>query len=160
MPIGMFPYVLVFRKVCHLLLELEHKMQWALKKLNLDIASAGKAQKLQLNKLAEWQFTIYENAKLYKERTKWWNGSRICKKDLVVDQRVLLFNSHLRLFPSKLKSRWPGPFVVHEVFPHGAMELMNKDGSNAFKINGPQVKPYYGGSVDRDKETIDLGRQA
>ncbi|XP_038891613.1 uncharacterized protein LOC120081003 [Benincasa hispida] len=129
-------------------------------KVKLGYSKCREARKLQLNKLVEWRFTEYENAKLYKERTKRWHDNKICKKDLAIGQRVLLFNSHLRLFLGKLKSRWSKPFVVCEVFLHGEVQLMNEDGSNVFKVNEQRVKPYYGGSVDRDKETIDLGRQA
>ncbi|XP_038902447.1 uncharacterized protein LOC120089093 [Benincasa hispida] len=159
-PIGMSLYVLVFGKARHLPLKLEHKAQWALKKLNLNLSSAGEARKLQLNKLAEWRFTAYENAKLYKEQTKRWHDDKICKKNLVVGQQVLLFNAYLLFFPGKLKSWWSSPFIIRNIFPHGAVELANEDGSNDFKVNGQRNKSYYGGVVDRNKETIDLAGQA
>jgi hypothetical protein len=57
----------------------------------------------------------------------------------------LLFNSRLKLFPGKLKSRWSGPFVVHKVFPHGAIEIKNQDNGDIFKVNGQRLKPYYRG---------------
>lgn len=73
-------------------------------------------------------------------------------------QKVLLFNSRLHLFPRKLKSRWSESFVVKEVFSHGVVELSNEDDTNAFKVIGQRVKPYYGGDIDRIKVSIDLER--
>jgi len=31
----------------------------------------------------------------------------------------------MRLFPDKLKSKWSGPFVIKEVKPYGAVELVD-----------------------------------
>ena len=39
-PIGMSPYRIVFEKPCHLHLELEYKVVWAVKKLNYDFQAA------------------------------------------------------------------------------------------------------------------------
>lgn len=130
----MSPYALVFRKSYHLPLELEHKAYWATKKLNLDFNVAWKAYKLKLNEWDEWRLQAYENAKIYKERTKCWHDQCISKKYLFIGQKVLLFNSRLHLFPGKLKSRWSGPFIIKEIFSH-AIELSNEDDTNVFKVN-------------------------
>ncbi|GJS12903.1 hypothetical protein Tco_0407375 [Tanacetum coccineum] len=55
--------------------------------------------------------------------------------------KVLLFNSHLRLFPWKLKSRWYEPFSVSKDMKNGAIELYDEDG-NEFIVNKQRVKPY------------------
>ena len=69
---------------------------------------------------------------------------------------MLLYNSRLRLFPGKLKSRWSGPFVVNQVFPHGAVEITHKE-KGTFKVNGQKLKLYLGGDQHiSEKEDVDL----
>ena len=58
---------------------------------------------------------------------------------------MLLFNSRLKLFPGKLRSRWSGPFVIQKVFPHGVIELENPAKVDTFKVNGQRVNPYHQG---------------
>ncbi|XP_038904323.1 uncharacterized protein LOC120090677 [Benincasa hispida] len=132
----MSPYALVFGKACHLPLELKYNVLCAVKKLNFDLRAAGEARKQQLVELNEWRTQVYENAKIYKERTKRWHDSRLCGKNLHVGQKVLLFNSRLRLFPGKLKSCWSGPFIIKEILQHGMVELVTEVGSRTFKVNG------------------------
>ena len=67
----------------------------------------------------------------------------------------MLFNSRLKLFPGKLKSRWSGPFVIKKVQPHGAVTLQNESGEE-FTVNGHRIKAYLADSKEEIVEKIPL----
>nr|GEW84045.1 reverse transcriptase domain-containing protein [Tanacetum cinerariifolium] len=103
-PIGCTPYKLVYGKSCHLPIELDHKLYWALKHVNFDLKTTGDHRKLQLNKLNELRVQAYENSLIYKERTKKLHDSNIKNHIFNVGDQVLLFNSLLKIFSGKLWS--------------------------------------------------------
>nr|GFA31106.1 reverse transcriptase domain-containing protein [Tanacetum cinerariifolium] len=119
-PIGCTPFKLAYGKSCHLLIVLEHRAYRALKHVNFDLKTA--------------------------ERTKKLHDSKIKNRIFNIGDQVLLFNSRLKIFSGKLKTRWSGPFTITCVFHYGIIELSQPNGPN-FKVNGHRVKHYFGGDI-------------
>ena len=65
------------------------------------------------------------------------------QQEFMVGDLVLLDRSGLPCLPVKLKSKRTGPYLITQVFPHGAVELKTKEGLR-FKVNREQIKLYFG----------------
>ena len=114
-----------------------------MKKLKLDWNEAAEQRLTELNELDKFCLKSYERSPLYKENMKKYHDQKIEKREFMVGDLVLLYNSRLRLCPGKLKSKWTGPYLITQLFPHGAVELETKEGVR-FKINGQRINLYFG----------------
>jgi len=72
---------------------------------NVDLKAAREKQFLQLSELDELKLEAYKSSRIYKERTKQWDDKHIMNKRFKEGDMVVLFNSKLKLFPCKLRSR-------------------------------------------------------
>jgi hypothetical protein len=120
----------------------------------MDFEAAGKKRQMQLSKLEEWREKAYHNAKLYKERTKRRHDKRLKKKEFKPGDKVLLFNSRVKLFGhGKLRSKWEGPYKVISTLSHGAVTLQNDEGK-LFKVNGQCLKVFH--DTQLPEEELDI----
>ena len=140
--LGMSPYRLVYRKASHLPVEIEYKAWWAIKKLNFDLGRVGLKRFLDLNELEELRNDAYLKSKISKERSKKWHDQMVARKNFQQGDKVLLYNSNFDIFSGKLKSRWINHFTIHQVYHNGAVELLNSNENQNFKVNGHRLKPY------------------
>ena len=82
-------------------------------------------------------------------RQKKWHDHKIMRREFKARELVLLYNSKLKLFPGKLKSRWSGPYTVVASTPFGAVTLKANSGKE-FKVNGQRLKYYLGENINED----------
>ena len=108
-----------------------------MKKLKMDWNEATEQRVTGLNELDEFRLKAYESSALYKEKTKKYHDLKVEKLEFMVGDLVFLYNSRLHLFPGKHKSKWTGPYLVTQLFPHGSVQMETMK-SVRFKVNGQQ----------------------
>ena len=96
-----------------------------------------------MSEMEELRNEACDNARIYKEKTKKWHDQKIKRREVKAREQVLLYNSRLKLFLGKLKSRWSSLYTMITSTPFGAVTLKAESGSE-FKVNGQRLKHYLG----------------
>ena len=79
----------------------------------------------------------------HQEKMKKETDQKNAKQEFMVGDFVLVDSSGPPCLPGKLKSQWIGPYLIIQVFPHGAAKLKSKEGV-WFKVNRERIKLYFG----------------
>ncbi|XP_073120085.1 uncharacterized protein [Henckelia pumila] len=103
---------------------------------------SGVHRNLQLQELEEIRNDAYASSKICKEKTKAFHDKMISRRVFEV---------------GKLHSRWTGPFVITDVFPHGALEIKSLETAKTFKVNDQRLKHYFEGvQANAEEDAHDL----
>jgi len=94
-----------------------------------------------MHELDELRNEAYESAMIYKAKVKAFHNKMSSCKFFEHNQKVWLFGSKLKLFLGKLRSRWDGPFIVHQVFSSGAIQISDPQDGHVLSVNGQCLKP-------------------
>ena len=86
---------------------------------------------------------------------KLYYDKKIVRKIFALNQSVLLYDSKLHTFSGKLRTRCDGPYIVKEVFDHGAVTIEDPRNGRILKVNGQRLRPYLGEVVTAE-ETMSL----
>ncbi|CAM8895724.1 unnamed protein product [Rhodiola kirilowii] len=79
---------------------------------------------------------------IYKERTKKFDYKQIARRKFNKGERVLLYNSPLRLFTGEMHTKWSGPYTVERAHLDGHVEL-NIEGGKSMVVDGQRHKHYH-----------------
>ncbi|CAA0824104.1 Unknown protein [Striga hermonthica] len=109
----------------------------------LEMSASGEHKKLRTQELEEMRNEADESAKIYKEKTKAFHDKMISRKQFIVGQKVLLYQSRLWLFPRKLRTRGEGHLEVTKVCTHGSIQIRSPSSSKASVVNEHRLKPYH-----------------
>nr|KAJ0188563.1 hypothetical protein LSAT_V11C900456170 [Lactuca sativa] len=127
-------------------------------KKNMGFHEKGILRKAKFQELKELQNKPFKSSGIYKGKTKAFHDKYLSHKTFEIGQKVLLYESRLKWFSGKLRSRWVGPFIVTNVFDHGVVEIKSKKIGKVFKVNGHRLKVFYEGFQEKDMEVDSLER--
>lgn len=104
----------------------------------------------KIQELDEFHIHTYEILVLYKEKIKRWHDAKVLNSEFHMGDEALIFNSRLKIFIKKLKSKRSGPFMVVNMYPSGTIELVDHE-KRMFTVNGQRLKNFYisGASVSK-----------
>ena len=112
--------------------------------MNFDSDQAGAKRKYDQNELEAYRNESYECLCNAREKHKFYHDKLVLQREFKQDEKMLLYDSKLYIFPGKLRSRGNGPYVVKEVFPYGTMTIKILKISSEFRVNGQRLKHFIG----------------
>ena len=121
----------------------------------MEYKEAGELRKLKLTELEELRDEAYEHASAYQDKLKKVHDAKLRKRTFEVGQKVWLYNSRLKLFPGKLKSKWMGPYVITRVGNFWNIEVESVQNQTRQIVNGHRLKPYLEG---KDINALEEGK--
>ena len=86
----------------------------------------------------------------HKEKMKKEKEEKSAKQEFMVGDFVLVDSCGVPCLPGKLKSKLIGPYLITQVFPHGAVELKAKE-EVWFEVNKERIKLYFGHKASGNK---------
>ncbi|XP_058774814.1 uncharacterized protein LOC131649086 [Vicia villosa] len=81
----------------------------------------------------------------HKDKDKANHEGKTHHKNFEVGQMVLVCNSRLKVFSSKLKSKWSGPFVLKEVRNYGSIVVEDPKTQESWTVKEQRLKGYHDG---------------
>ena len=155
--IGMSPYQTIYGIACHLPVKLKQCAYWTIKKMNFASDQARTKRKYDLNELEAYRNKSYECLCDAREKHKFYHDKLVLQREFKQDEKMLLYDSKLYIFPGKLRSRGNGPYVIKEVFPYGTMTIKILKIGSEFRVNGQRLKHFIGIFETQEKNLHFLG---
>ncbi|XP_028752032.1 uncharacterized protein LOC114711771 [Neltuma alba] len=119
----MSPYRIIYGKLCHILVELEHRSYWVVKSCNTDLKEVGLNKLLQIQNLKEMRSNAYHSSDIYKQKTKLIHNANILRKRVKEGDKVLRYQARFKFKKGKFKMSWDGPYIVIKVHDFRMIEL-------------------------------------
>ena len=85
------------------------------------------------------------SSKVYKTQVKPFHDKRTIRKQFIVGNNVLLYDSWIHLFVGKLQFHWVCPYIMHKDYFHRAMEIEDPNKESISKNNAQWLKPFIEG---------------
>ena len=99
---------------------------------------------VELEHLEETRLTSTQRLHSQQHQMKERFDRPLIKSTILPGDYVLLYDSRYANFPGKLHTRWMGPYLVHQVFSNGSVQLANITGEvYPVRVNQYRLKPYF-----------------